>query len=79
MQLMSDEEENSDGEDPQQDGLLDGDGSDLPSSSAAESDDEDDSGELLCFHSCVWSLYCVKACSDQGCVEACRGQACVKA
>lgn len=48
MQLMSDEEGDSDGE---QDGLLDGSGSDLPSSSAAESDDDDDSGELLCFPS----------------------------
>lgn len=51
MQLMSDDNEDND-EDVEEDGLLDGGGSDLPSSSAVDSDDSDESGELLCSHSC---------------------------
>lgn len=48
MQLMSDEDEDSDEDDEGEDGLLDGNDSDLPSSSAADSNDGDESGELLC-------------------------------
>lgn len=43
MQLMSDDD---DDEEEEQDGMLNGDGSDLPSSSAADSDESNESGEL---------------------------------
>lgn len=49
MQLVSDEDEDND---EHEDKLLDGVYSDLPSSSAADSDDSDESGVLLCSHSC---------------------------
>ena len=48
MQLMSDEDEDHD----EDDGEEDGNDSDLPSSSAADSDDSDEFGELLCCHIC---------------------------
>ena len=52
MQLMTDEDEDSDEDDERENGLPDEDDSDLPSSSAADSDDRNESRELLCPHSC---------------------------
>lgn len=52
MQLMTDEYADSDEDDERDNGLPDEDDSDLPSSSAADSDDSDESREILCLHSC---------------------------
>ena len=55
-QLLSDEDDESDDGDEAEDELLDGNDSDLPSSSVADSDDSDGSGELLCSHICCVQL-----------------------